>query len=389
MLINLPASLRKSFVSKTIIISVTSDLVTDQRVHNAAMALTQKGVNVILVGRKLNRNLTLEARSYKTHRFNLWFNKGFLFYASYNLRLFLFLLFTKADILLANDLDTLAANYFVSKFKGIPLVYDNHEYYTGVPELEHRPFVRKFWKSIERFIFPKLNHIYTVNDSIAALYQKEYNKKVDVVRNIPAIKISNEKPDKEIIKKELGIESNKKIIVLQGAGINIERGAEEAVEAMKYIDTAVLLIIGGGDVMVVLKEAVQQNNLGKKVVFKDKMPYLELLNYTRSADLGLTLDKDTNLNYRFSLPNKLFDYIHANIPVLCSPVVEVKKIVEQYNIGTVIENHDPQHIAEKIKFMLADENRIAEWKKNLKAAAEELSWSNEEKKLLKVFDGLL
>jgi glycosyltransferase involved in cell wall biosynthesis len=375
-------------LSKTIIISVTSDLHTDQRVHNAAMTLTQQGSKVILVGRRFNK-IPLESRPYKMHRFNLWFKKGFLFYASYNIRLFFYLLFSKADVLLANDLDTLTANFLAAKFKNIPLVYDSHEYYTGVPELEHRPMVKKFWKSIEQFIFPKLKRVYTINDSIAGLYEKEYNIKVTVVRNIPATAFQNEKPDKEKIKKEFGIENNQKIIILQGAGINIERGAEEAVEAMKYIDNAVLLIIGGGDVMPFLKETVQQNNLSKKIVFKDKMPYRELLQYTRCADVGLTLDKDTNLNYRFSLPNKLFDYIHANVPVLCSSVIEVKKIVEHYKIGTVIENHDPRHIAEKIKFMLADGNRITEWKKNLATASEELSWSNEEKKLLNVFDGIL
>ncbi|MEP7170988.1 MAG: glycosyltransferase, partial [Bacteroidota bacterium] len=240
-----------------------------------------------------------------------------------------------------------------------------------------------------QFIFPKLKRIYTVNDSIAALYEKEYDKKVSVVRNIPDVPQQNDEPDKEKIKKDLGVDPDKKIIILQGAGINIELGAEEAVEAMNYIDEAVLLIIGGGDVMPFLKEIVQQNRLEKKVLFINKMPYQQLINFTKIATVGLTLDKDTNLNYRNSLPNKLFDYIHANVPVLGSPVTEVKKIIEQYKIGTVIENHDPEHIAEKIKYMLADENRIMMWKKNLLLAAEELSWSNEENKLLKVFDGIL
>jgi len=376
-------------VSKVIIISVISDLVTDQRVHRAAMALTKQGNKVVLVGRKLRKSLPLDSRPYKTIRFNLWFEKGPLFYASYNLRLFIFLMFNGADILLANDLDTLPANYLAARFNNIILVYDSHEYFTGVPELENRPLVKKIWKSIEQFIFPQLKFIYTVNDSIAELYQKEYSKKISVVRNIPDVPQQAEETDFKKIKNDLGIDSNKKIIILQGAGINIERGAEEAVEAMKYIDEAVLLIIGGGDVMPFLKEIVQLDKLEKKVIFKEKMPYHQLIKYTKIADVGLTLDKATNLNYRNSLPNKLFDYIHANIPVLGSQVTEVKKIIEQYNIGTVIENHDPEHIAEKIKYMLADESRMEWWKKNLLSAARELSWSNEEIKLLKVFDGLL
>jgi glycosyltransferase involved in cell wall biosynthesis len=376
-------------VSKVIIISVITDLVTDQRVHRAAMTLTNQGNKVVLVGRRLKNSLPLDTRPYKTVRFKLWFEKGPMFYASYNLRLFIFLLFNGADILLANDLDTLPANYLAARLNNMPLVYDSHEYFTEVPELENRPFVKKIWKSIEQFIFPQLKYIYTVNDSIAGLYQKEYNKKIAVVRNIPDVPQRDENPDPKKMRGDLGIDSNKKIIILQGAGINIERGAEEAVEAMNYINDAVLLIVGGGDVMPFLKEIVQVNKLEKKVIFRDKMPYWQLINYTKIADMGLTLDKDTNLNYAKSLPNKLFDYIHANIPVLGSQVTEVKKIIEEYKIGAVIENHDPEHIAEKIKFMLADEKRIEWWKRNLTLAAGELSWSKEEKRLLKVFDGIL
>lgn len=374
---------------KKIIISVTSDLVTDQRVHRTANTLTNAGHSVILVGRKLKNSQPVGTRKYNTYRFNLWFDKGALFYAAYNIRLLFYLLFKRADILLANDLDTLPANFLASKINNSKLVYDSHEYYTGVPELEHRPFIKKIWKTLEQFIFPKLNLVYTVNDSIASLYENEYRKKVAVVRNIPDIPATTLHTDKEKIKKELGIAAGCKIIILQGAGINIERGAEEAVESMNYIDNAILLIIGGGDVMPFLKEIVQQNNLHLKVLFRDKMPFVQLLQYTRAADLGLTLDKDTNINYRFSLPNKLFDYIHANVPVLGSPLIEVKKIIQQYDIGAVIENHNPENIASKIKFMLADENRIAGWKKNLEIAANELSWENEEKKLLNVFSNVL
>ncbi|MFI5218109.1 MAG: glycosyltransferase [Bacteroidia bacterium] len=374
---------------KTIIISVISDLVTDQRVNRSAWALTKNGHRAVLVGRKLKKSIPLDRRPYKTFRFSLWFEKGFIFYATYNIRLFFYLLFHHADVLLANDLDTLPANYLVSKLKNIPLVYDSHEYYTGVPELEYRPFIQKIWKTIEKFIFPQLTRICTVNDSIAKLYSDEYKKNIVVVRNISDASFEKMNFDAQKLKAETGIDKNKKIIILQGSGINIERGAEEAVEAMKYVDNAVLLIIGGGDVMPFLKEIVHQNNLEQKVIFKDRMPYHQLMQYTLTADVGLSLDKGTNLNYRFSLPNKLFDYIYANVPVLGSQVVEVKKIIDQYKIGSTIENHNPVHIAEKLSFMLADETRVREWKKNLEAAAKELTWAHEEKKFLTLFDGIL
>src|SRR5205085_8277268 len=212
--------------------------------------------------RQMKKSLPLKQRSYHTVRFRLWFEDGPLFYAAYNIRLFFYLLFHKADVLVANDLDTLLPNYLASKLKGAELFYDSHEYFTGVPELANRNSVRKTWKMIERSIFPKLKHVYTVNDSIASLYEKEYNRKVDVVRNVP---VTPAKPVSSKTKAELGLPADKKIILFQGAGINIHRGAEEALETMLYLKNAVLLFIGSGDVIEQLKKMRDVLNLSDRV----------------------------------------------------------------------------------------------------------------------------
>jgi glycosyltransferase involved in cell wall biosynthesis len=172
---------------------------------------------------------------------------------------------------------------------------------------------------------------------------------------------------------------------LQGAGINIDRGAEEAVQAMQFIEDALLMIVGSGDVIEVLKQMVKDLNLREKVMFTGKVPFEKLVQYTRHADLGLTLDKDTNINYRYSLPNKLFDYIHAGVPVLASPLTEIKKIIEEYKVGTTIASHDPRHIAEKINSIFADTTSLQEWKKNTKIAASKLNWESEELRLKEVY----
>jgi glycosyltransferase involved in cell wall biosynthesis len=326
-------------------------------------------------------SLSLDEREYNTKRMSLLFEKGFLFYAEYNFRLFLFLLFKKCDLLVSNDLDTLLPNYLVKIFRKKNIVYDSHEYYTGVPELEGRPFVRNIWLRIERWVFPKLDDIITVNDSIAQLYKDEYGKVLTVVRNIPSLQ---KKIDSKS-KKEMGINEDKFILLLQGSGINIDRGAEEAVMAMRYIDNAIFYIIGDGDVIDVLKKMIKGNDLEQRVVFIPKQPMDRLLQYTVHADLGLTLDKDTNINYRFSLPNKLFDYIHAGVPVLASSLVEVKKIVIQYDIGEIIDDHKPEHIAEKINHLFADKERMRNLKENCNIAALKLNWEIEESKLINVF----
>lgn len=371
---------KKSNVKRAII-SVTNDLVTDRRIDKTSLALIKAGFSVAMVGRRKRDSLPLEKREYYTKRMFLLFEKGPLFYMEYTIRLFFYLLFHKSDLLVSNDLDTLLPNYLVSRLKKKPLIYDTHEYYTGVPELVNRPFVRHFWKRIENWIFPKLDNIITVNNSIASLYNKEYNVDIKVVRNIPP------KPDslKNLSRKELGLPEEKPIILLQGAGINVQRGAEEAIEAMQFIDNALFLIIGSGDVIDILHDLVKKLNLNEKVLFLPKQPFDRLIHYTKCADIGVTIDKDTNINYRYSLPNKLFDYINAGIPILASSLVEIKHIVEKYDIGVLIESHDPEHIAMKIKYMMGNKKRTAQWKANLKKASLELDWNTEEKVLLEIF----
>ena len=373
--------LNNQFKLKRAIVSVTNDLSTDQRVDKVCKTLQKCGFEVVLVGRQKKDSHSLAKRSYSTERMRLLFEKEVFFYVEFNLRLFFFLLFNKSDLLIANDLDTLLPNFLASKIKGIPLVYDSHEYFCGVPELENNHLAHNVWLTIEKWIFPHLKHVFTVNNSIANLYKKQYNIDVKVVRNIP---LRREKIIAKT-KTELGLPDNKKIILLQGAGINVDRGVEELIEAMQWINNALLLIIGGGDVIEDLKLQAVKLNLSNEILFISKLPFDELFNYTVHADLGLTLDKDTNINYRFSLPNKLFDYINAGIPVLSSNLIEIRNIIETYNIGEILQNHQPKDIAQHINKMLADELKMLEYKKNTHIAANELCWENEEKELIEVY----
>jgi len=105
-----------------------------------------------------------------------------------------------------------------------------------------------------------------------------------------------------------------------------------------------------------------------------------------NSDLGLAIDKDTNLNYHFSLPNKLFDYIHSGIPTLSSGLIELKQIIDQYDIGYYIQNHEPKHIASVVKNIFADEVRYNAVKQNTIKAKDELCWEKEERVLISVIE---
>lgn len=366
---------------KTAIVCVTNDLSTDQRVHKTCMTLQKCGFWVIETGRLLPESLPLE-RPYFILRKKLWFRKGPQFYAEFNIRLFLYLMTTEVDLIFANDLDTLPAAFLAAKLRKKRLIYDTHEYFTETPELVSRPRTQAIWKKFEDYLFPKLTDILTVNASIAKLYGDKFNKTVHVSRNIPPTFA----PERLKTRAELGLPQNKRILILQGTGINVQRGAEETVLAMQFLENVVLLIVGSGDVLPALYKMVEENKLQKKVIFKDKMPFAELRQYTMNSDLGLAIDKDTNLNYHFSLPNKLFDYIHSGIPTLSSGLIELKQIIDRFDIGYYIQNHDPKHIAAVVEGIFSDENRYNIVKQNTAKAKAELCWENEEKVLMGIIN---
>lgn len=369
-----------SAAKKIVLVSVINDLVTDARVNKTCMVLEESGYSVVLIGRRLPNSLPLPNWLFKAERMVLLFKRGPAFYFFFNLRLFFKLLFKKCDLLFANDLDTLWPNYLVSKLKGVPLIYDSHELFCDVPELMATPFKRKLWQRLEGKIVPKLKYCITVNNSIAAIFEKRYNVKFNVIRNIPDFSMKGFQPK---TRQELGLPTNKKIIVMQGAGINIDRGSEELVDAMAQVNNAILLVIGGGDVWPLLQKKVSDKRLQDKVRLISKIPKQELLHYTCNADLGVTIDKNTNPNYYNSLPNKLFDYIHCSVPVLASHLPEIEKVIHEYGIGTFIPNHQPETIARCLNELL-NSTELNIFKANTARAAAELTWEKEKHKYLEI-----
>lgn len=369
--------------NKRVTVSVINDLSSDNRVKKTCNELVALGCKVTLVGRKLPTSQPIQNWNFDTKRMDLLFKKGVLFYAFFNTRLFFYLLFKKSDLLYANDLDTLMPNYFVAKLKGIPLIYDSHELFCEVPELQGTPLKKKIWERVERRIVPKLKYCITVNQSIATYFKEKYGTEFKVVRNISQEWNVAQVKDRSV----LGIKPNAKMIVLQGAGINIQRGAEELVLAMRFLDNVQLFIIGGGDVWGKLEHMVKENKLEDKVKLIAKLPKEELMNYTANADIGISIDKDTNLNYSYSLPNKIFDYIQAEVPILASRLKEIEAVITKYDIGMFIEDHKPEHIAERIKAMLSSKDHLV-WKENLKKAKKELSWEEERKVLINLVQSI-
>lgn len=363
---------------KKTILSVTNDIATDQRINRIAKTLAEYGMDVTVVGFKRKTSKKISYQGYSSVL--LWspFQKGFMFYASYNILLFFYLLFKKVDVLVANDLDSLPANYLVSILRRKKLIYDSHELFTELPELVNRKFVKNIWLKTEQAILPNLKYCYTVCGSIARHYLKEYKVPFHVVRNVPFRK---QTLGKQLKNPEL---QNKKIIIYQGA-LNIGRGIETAIKAVKFLENTALLIAGKGYFEKDLKELVKKENLQDKVIFLGSMSPQDLHRYTCMADLGFSLEEHLGLNYYYALPNKLFDYIQAKIPVLVSNLPEMAAIVNNYQIGEVAHNREPQQLAKQFYDMLHNKEKRANWNKNLPIAAQELCWENEKERLIEVY----
>ena len=299
----------------------------------------------------------------------------------YNLRLFFFLLSRRFDIYHSNDLDTLLPMWLTSFIFKKKLVYDSHEYFLGVPEIQNRYFVKKVWSSIESFIFPKLKYVFTVNESISDLYFKDYKVRPLVIRNLPnkgsLIKVKT--------KKDLGLPDNKKLVILQGSGINVDRGAEELLEAISVQDDFFLSVVGKGDVVDKLKKRCAKSDLVDKVLFVPTLPYSQMMQFTLNSDVGVSLDKNNNINYKFSLPNKIFDYSKAEIPFVSTNLVEIRKITEEFHTGVLISSTSPESIIEGLNKAIAlkkSKNFIS----NIAKMNSTLNWESESVSLIKTYE---
>jgi len=370
---------------KKAIVCVSNDLVTDNRVSKTCAALQELNFEVILVGRVKKNSPEMDPRPYRTKRMKLLFEKGPLFYFSLNLRLFFFLLFKKTDLIFSNDLDTLLPAYTAYKLKrNCRIIYDTHELFTEVSELTERPFKRKMWLRIEKWIFPKLKTVITVNESIAEIYTDTYKVPVHVVRNIP--------PQREITgelnRNDLHLHVDDFILIIQGSGLNKDRGIEECILSMKYCERCILLIVGDGDILPHAKELVRTNELSELVKFIPRKPYKELMKITALADLGLLMDKNTNKNHELALPNKLFDYMHAGTPVLSNKLKEIERFIKKYDIGIINEDLSPQGIANAIMNYKNDHILQERLKENCIATAKIENWTFEKEKLVQAINSM-
>lgn len=361
-----------------VVLLVTNDIIADQRLYRTALTLSETGYNVTVVGRRLKYTPQIIDKPYSVMLFRLPFKKGPLFYALYNIYAFIYLIFHKYSLVQSNDLDTLLAARLASFLKRKPLIYDSHELFTEVPELIHRPKVKKVWLWLEKRLVPGIKHCSTVSKGVANELNVRYGSKFEVIRNLP-------------FSKNLANDYNPKgrVLIYQGA-LNVGRGLERLIKAMHYVSDATLQIVGSGDIADKLVSLTQKYNVENVVSFYGRLPFEELHSLTSKATIGISLEEDMGLNYRFALPNKLFDYIQAGLPVMVSDLPEMKRVVDEHNVGVAVSGDSNAYaLAIQINKMLDNIKNLEKWHLNAMDASKVLTWEQEKSKLISLFDNAL
>lgn len=349
---------------KRIIMTVTNNLEADQRVHRVASYFHENGWEVLVVGSR-QKECHDYRQPYETLRLPVFFKKGPLFYAEFNVRLFFYLLGRKAERIWANDTDTLLAGYWASRLTHTRLTVDLHELFPEVPEVADRRFVKLCWTKLEDWILPHVKECYTVCQSIADYYHHRYGLSVKVLRNVPF------KRDYEGRTGKFDFQG-KRVILYQGA-VNEGRGIEWIMDAMPYVDNAVFVVIGKGDLYDELRAKCERDGLNDRVKFLGHLPFSELSAYTNDSDLGVCLLKEKGLSYYYALPNRVFDFMQAHVPLLATDFPEISRVLNEAHTGRVISDYEPHRLADVINEMLGTPVDHEVFTK----AAEHYNWESE------------
>lgn len=356
---------------KRIYLAVTNSLTYDQRMSRICTSLHENGYVIFLIG--INRNTPLPDRPYQQIRLTSIFKKGKLFYVENHIRLFFYLLFKKADLLVANDLDTALPIWLVSTIRRIPRLMDAHEYFTEMKEVMSRPIISGIWSTLATFLIPRFPIGYTVGTHIQNKMQDTYGVKYDLVRNVP-------------VKRQhlTRVEAAEPFLLYQGA-VNEGRGFEILIPAMKYIPYR-LVICGDGNFMEKLKSLIQKEGVANRVELTGMIPPDELRTYSLAASLGVFFPDQEGANQFLALPNKFFDNVEACLPQITFRYPEYVKINTEFQVAVLVDERGPTKIAEVICQLMENPIRRADMSNACRLAREKYCWQNEQEQLLTVYN---
>jgi glycosyltransferase involved in cell wall biosynthesis len=288
---------------------------------------------------------------------------------------------TDPDVVHSHDLNTLGPGLVVARRSSAKLVYDAHELHRARSGMTPRQ--RRRALELEQRLMPAADLVVTATETWADLLAADLaGLRPLVVRNVPE-RSATESTTADL-KARLGIDTSTPVLVYQGS-IQRGRGIEVTIEALRALPECHLAIIGYGSHRPVLEALADELGVCARVHFTGPIPNTELIAWTRSCEVGTCLIEDTSLSYRTSLPNKLFEYMHAGVPVVASDFQEMGAIVRRTRSGEVCDPADAASVANAIEMVLADRDRYAA---AARRAASDFVWEHEVVPLVEAYRDL-
>jgi glycosyltransferase involved in cell wall biosynthesis len=359
---------------KKVVITFLGNIDYDTRCNNLFNTLTEEGYDVDFIGFDwLTENFSTSKGKKTVYKLSKKSSSIFFYFKFYSL-LKLHLLSRKYDIIFAEDVYCLPVCVILGKIKGAKVIYDCRELFGFLAGLKERKFIQKFWQVVEKIFIKKSNLVLTTGEMDSEFIRKNYHVKNElVVRNLPVYKKSDSQFD---YYSNLRLEKSKKVLLYQGVVLH-GRGLKMIFDFLQTTDDFVLVVIGGGEKLTYYKNLSQQLNISNKVFFIGKIPQDKLINYTAGAFVGLTLIENISLSYYYALPNKLFEYVMAEIPVIATDLPQMKKIIDEYKVGFTIEENNIGQLRETLYKLKDDEKLYNQLKANCRNASEHLNWRKE------------
>lgn len=369
-------------IQKSITIAFLGNANHDTRVTNLSSSLRQDGSDVKVISFDW-ATPSFQTILGKTSIHKLDKSKSSIhYYFNFSRILFNELNKTNSQIYIAEDIYTLPLVCFFAKIRRAKLYYNSREFYAFLGGLRNRKFLQTIIRAIEKIFIKMTDNVLVTGEGDADFLQEYYGiTNTVVIRNLPLYKKSENRIDLRI---KLNIPQDDKILLYQGVILE-GRGFTPILEAMSKVSGYHLTVLGSGPFQLHYQKIAKDLHVNDRVHFLGSIDQSELIDYTASADIGLALIENISKSYYYALPNKLFEYIMAEVPVFCSDLPQMKKIVEDYNVGRVVNMNNENHLIEVLEeFSTADED-FQKYSKNCKSASAELNWEKEYEKVKYLF----
>jgi len=289
-----------------------------------------------------------------------------------------------ADVIHVHDLPLLKYGAILARERRIPLVYDAHEIYTR-QEILGREILDQFEREEKRYL-KQVNLFFTVNDGLADYYEQTYQRRPLVLLNaIDPPQVSYRDGAAQRLRQKAGLPDGCKVVLFQG-WISSERNLSALVRSTEYFSEGVyLVIIGYGIYENNLREEVKGQPWAERVRFLGKVEFDEVMRLTAGADLGIIPYLPVDLNNRLCSPNKFFEFVQSETPMLTHDLPFFRQMAERYGVPALADLSAVNGIAAAINELLNDPTRLNTIRAGCREAARIINWENEGNKLLEAY----